>query len=358
VTELIRRRLLGAGACLAGAGLLGISTIKRASAATQIVITDPGGSSEVDFAKAYYEPFEKETGIKVAYAARPNLALGQLKAMVLAGRVDWNLTYLSDYLIEVAVAGNLLDKIDYSGFDKALLGQMLPGTITPYSAGGLMFATVMAHSNKTFAPGKGPKNWADFWDVKNFPGRRSMMGFGNGPMEQALLADGVPKDQLYPIDIPRALTKLDQIRSHIDVWTSSSAQQVQLMVNQEVDIIQGFANRLQSAINDGAPYTIVWQDGSYQGEQWVLPRGAGERPSALKFIEFALRPEPQAKAAGGDGTGPTNSHAIDFVPPELRPRLPTYPDNVSKMYRVDAKWLAENNDTLSARWTEWKAKAG
>lgn len=353
-----KRKLLRSGAALAGAGMLDMPMWERALAAGRLVIADPGGTVEASFANAFYKPFEQATGIKVAYGPQPNLALGQLKAMVLAGRVDWNVTFLTDYLTDVAIRENLLDKIDYSAMNKELLSEMLPGTVTPYSVGGVIFATVMAYRNAAFPGGAGPKDWADFWNVKAFPGRRSMIGFGNGPLEQALLASGVPKDKLYPLDLQRAFAELDQIRPYITVWSSSSEQQYQLMVNREVDVIEGFANRLQSAINDGAPYTIVWQDGSYEPQQWVLPRGAGARADSLKFIEFTLHARSQAKASGPDGTGPTNVRAIDFIPADLRPRMVTYPGNLEKMYRVNAEWLAENNNMLAEKWTAWKAHAG
>ena len=34
----------------------------------------------------------------------------------------------------------------------------------------------------------------------------------------ALVADGVPKDKLYPLDLDRAFKKLDEIKPHIKVW--------------------------------------------------------------------------------------------------------------------------------------------
>jgi putative spermidine/putrescine transport system substrate-binding protein len=349
-----RRQFLQGGLSVASAGALAGVTPRRAGAAGKIVVTDPGGSTQAAYITAYYKPFEQETGNTVAYAARPNLAMGQLKSMVLANNVEWDLTYLTDYLVELAVKDDLLEKIDYSKMDPKLLAEMLPGTAVTYMAGGGMFGTVQAHSTKKWPVGEGPQNWIDFWDVKRFPGRRSMIGFAYGPMEQALLADGVARDKLYPLDVKRALAKLDEIRPHVTVWTSSSAQQHQLLVNQEVDLIQGFANRIYSAITDGAPAEIQFQDGSINHEGWVIPKGSKNRELALKFIEFSL--DAKRQAASVTGSGPTNSRATQFLPEPLAKALPTYPENFAKMYRADAKWLADNQTELQARWTEWKAK--
>lgn len=329
---------------------------KASPASGRIVLTDSGGSTQQAAAKAYYKPFEEQTGVTVAFSARPNVAMGQLKAMVMANNVEWDLTSLTDFLIERAAKDGLLDEIDFSRMDKSLLDQMLPGTVTPYSAGGVMFGTVMGYDTRKFSKDAAPQSWADFWDVKRFPGRRSMIGFSYGPMEQALLADGVSPDKLYPIDIRRALAKLDEIREHITVWTSASAQQHQLAVNQEVDLIHGFASRIQAGINDGAPFAIQWRQGSLSSERWVIPKGAKNRDLVLKFIEFALDPKRQSIVSMITGNGATNSRAIDHMPPERARILPTHPDNLAVMYRTNAAWLAENQPELLAKWTEWRAR--
>ena len=62
-------------------------------------------------------------------------------------------------------------------------------------------------------PTGGPKSWVDFWDVKRFPGARGLC-INDSPRTLifALLADDVPADRLYPLDVDRAFKKLDQIK--------------------------------------------------------------------------------------------------------------------------------------------------
>ncbi|MGH7714641.1 MAG: ABC transporter substrate-binding protein, partial [Vulcanimicrobiaceae bacterium] len=82
-----RRAAIGCGAALAAASA--IPGLQRpALAAGQLVITDQGGASEEANTNAYYKPFEAATGTKMLYSARPNLSMGQLKAMVQAGHVE------------------------------------------------------------------------------------------------------------------------------------------------------------------------------------------------------------------------------------------------------------------------------
>ncbi len=346
---LSRRHMLNGGLVAAAASI----SPRAAFAQDRIVLTDPGGSTQASYAKAFYKPFERETGVQVAFSARPNLAMGQLKSMALSNNAQWDVTYLTDYLVELAAKDGLLEKIDYSKINPALVAEMLPGTVTPYLIGGSMFGTVQSYSTKKWPVGQGPQNWADFWDVKRFPGRRSMVGFGHGPIEQALLADGVPKDKLYPLDLRRAFEKLNEIKPHITVWTTSSAQQHQLLVNDEVDLLQGFANRIQSAMRDGASFEVQWQDGSVNHEGWVIPKNGKNRDLVLRFIEFSLDAKRQAEAVAG--VGATNSRATSFMPEAQARMLPTYPENFAKMYLMNAKWVAENQQELQARWTQWRA---
>ena len=55
----------------------------------------------------------------------------------------------------------------------------------------------------------------------------------------ALLADGVPADKLYPIDMDRAFHKLDEIKPHITVWWTTGAQPAQLLLDKEVVMATG-----------------------------------------------------------------------------------------------------------------------
>ncbi|ODV43375.1 hypothetical protein AWV79_17990 [Cupriavidus sp. UYMMa02A] len=46
---------------------------------------------------------------------------------------------------------------------------------------------------------------------------------GGAELEFALLADGVPKDKLYPIDVQRALKSLDRIKKNVVKWWDTGA---------------------------------------------------------------------------------------------------------------------------------------
>src|SRR3546814_12005440 len=72
--------------------------------------------------------------------------------------------------------------------------------------------------------GPGPQSWADFWDMKRFPGKRGMRRTPKYSLEFALMADGVPADRVYPMlrtpaGVDRAFRKTDETKPHV-VWRS------------------------------------------------------------------------------------------------------------------------------------------
>jgi putative spermidine/putrescine transport system substrate-binding protein len=119
----------------------------------------------------------------------------------------------------------------------------------------------------------GPSSWADFWNVQKFPGRRAMHKHPIDTLEQALMADGVPMEKIYPIDMDRAFKKLDEIKQHVDVWWTGGAQSTQMLQTGEVDMLPIWNARAQVIIEAGGSVAISWNQGLYGLEGWVIPKG-------------------------------------------------------------------------------------
>ncbi len=68
-------------------------------------------------------------------------------------------------------------------------------------------------------PGPEPATWADFWDVKKFPGRRGAKAGAEAQLEIALMADGVA-----PQDVYAALSQPGGMRRAIDKWGRGSSR--------------------------------------------------------------------------------------------------------------------------------------
>src|SRR5207237_6279025 len=112
----------------------------------------------------------------------------------------------------------------------------------PYVFASSVYSTVLAYRKDAFK-GDHPKTWADFWDVKAFPGPRSLRNHPVDNLEAALMADGLAADKLYPIDVDRAFKKLDAIHRHINVWWTTGQQPAQLLVDKEVVLATGWNGR-------------------------------------------------------------------------------------------------------------------
>src|SRR3546814_3337450 len=65
-----------------------------------------------------------------------------------------------------------------------------------YGVGTNVYSTVLAYRTDAFEGREAPKSWADFWNVKDFPGRRAIRRHPFDTVEEALLADGVPGDKV------------------------------------------------------------------------------------------------------------------------------------------------------------------
>ena len=189
------------------AGLLAATTAK----AGEMVFTSWGGTTQEAQTKSWAEPFAASSGIKVLQDGPTDY--GKLKAMVDAKNVTWDVVDVEmDFAIKAAKDG-LLEPIDFAAVPKADLD---PRFSNEHAVGSFYYSFVLAW-NKGAVSGE-PKSWADMFDTKKFPGKRTFYKWSApGVIEIALLADGVPADKLYPLDLDRAFKKLDTIKSDI-VW--------------------------------------------------------------------------------------------------------------------------------------------
>lgn len=71
-------------------------------------------------------------------------------------------------------------------------------------------------------------------------------------LEAALLADGVPMDELYPLDLDRAFAKLDTIKDDI-VWWTKGAEPSQMLSTGEADYALAWSGRIATAKDEGSP---------------------------------------------------------------------------------------------------------
>lgn len=312
-----------------------------------IVVTSWGGALQDALRAAMYEPFMRLTGCQIVEDTSDE---GKLRAMVEAGNVEWDVVDVGTEAVIPMGRLNLLEPIDYSAIDTK---DIFPELILEHGVGYYYYSTCLAYRKDKF-PDKPPNGWADFWAVESFPGARAFQKYAQwGPIEAALLADGVPMDQLYPLDIDRAFRSLDRIKPHISVWWEAGAQPAQLLSDGEVDLTDAWIARVQVVIEQGAPLGYTWNEGRLSSDSLVIPRGSKNVDVAKDFINFALRPEIQSRFAMMYPDGPANSRAFDSLPPERLPLLPSSPQNKELQVYPDYEWWADHLDEVVERFNTW-----
>ena len=115
------------------------------------------------------EPFGKLKKIDIAYASPTNYA--KIKAMVESGAPEWDLVDVGGRFIFQGRDQDLLEKMDFSIIDVSKIDK---AWVTDYGIFTSTGATVIAYNTRSFPEGKAPVSWKDFWNVKDFPGARSL----------------------------------------------------------------------------------------------------------------------------------------------------------------------------------------
>lgn len=346
---LTRRQMLMATA--GGAVAAGVSALpfRGSFAAERLTVADPGGPFKEAFSEGFYRPFEKATGVEIANIAREHQPTSQVQAIVETGSYSWDVVTITQAGQVLLGSRGLLEKLDWSGEH---MDDIIPEARTPVWMGTDVYATVLCYRADTYPDG-GPQSWADLWDVEKFPGRRALRRSPIDTLEIALLADGVSPDNLYPLDIDRALNKLDEIRPHINVWWTGGAQTSQLLQTGEIDMLPTWNGRAQTVIDGGEPVGIQWNQGLYSIEGWAIPKGNPRADLGREFIKFCADPERQAAYTAKLAYGPTNPKAYDYISEERAQFLPTAPANFERMILANQEWWGTHKEEAEQRFNEW-----
>jgi putative spermidine/putrescine transport system substrate-binding protein len=347
--------LAGAGAAAATATGPFVWTRKVGAAAGKVIIRTIGGAYEEANVKAIFEPFTKDTGIEIV---KVPATLGKLLAMFEAGNPELDIVDAGELGMLSLSQKGALEKLNYKGWKLANPDDL--DHRRDDMVANIYFSTVLAYNTQVFPTGKHPKSWAEFWDAKRFPGPRMLTDLGAGAidLEFALLADGVPKDKLYPIDLDRAFKSLDRVRPSIRKFWDTGALSAQMLADKEVVLGSIWNGRLQAIADKGAPVAIEWNEAALQVQFWGVMKGAKNAENAQRFIDFACQPQIQAAHAGFIPYGPTNRQAFKLIKPEVAARLPSSPEHKPKAFLHNARWWADNRSKVSERWSQWLLQKG
>src|SRR4029078_6847475 len=152
-------------------------------AQNSITVVNFGGANAAAQKKAYVEPFEKSGAGKIV-SVEYNGEQAKIKAMVETKKVTWDVVEVESPDVARGCDEGLFEKLDYAKI--APKGDFVPAAVTDCGVGIFVWSTVMAYNgDKLKTP---PVTWADFWDVKKFPGKRGMRKGARYNIEFALMA--------------------------------------------------------------------------------------------------------------------------------------------------------------------------
>lgn len=345
------KTLLGAAA----AASLSMGAIAPAAAQDQpITVVNFGGASGVAQKKAYFDAYEKATGgrvIQVEY----NGEQARIKAMVETKKVTWDVVEVEGPDINRGCDEGMFERLDWSQLNK---GDFMPDAVHECGVGTFVWSTVLAYNGDKLQGA--PSGWGDFWDVNKFPGKRGLRKGARYNLEFALMADGVPAGEVYKVlktkdGADRAFNKLTELKPHIQ-WWEAGALPPQFLVAGDVAMTTAFSGRIDAAQREGQNLKITWDGSIYDLDFWVMPKGGPNKDAAMKFIQLASSPEPQAEYARNISYGPTNTKALDVLDDKVLEQLPTSPANSKNALLFNAEFWADQGEALEKRFSAWAAQ--
>lgn len=307
-----------------------------------LTVVSYGGPYQEAQSEAFFQPFAAETGIQITEDSPTDYA--QLRSMVESGRPTWDLALVANDFGTSSDA-QYLEPIDYKIIDADAL---IPNAAQEYRVAADIEATVVAYRSDAF-DGQ-PDSWADLFDTQKFPGKRMFNKLvSGGALEAALLADGVAPDDLFPLDVDRALAKLDTIKDDI-VWWETSAQSQQLLASGEAAIGLAWVGRAVDAGKE-APVAINWNSWLQVDAFWVIPKGAPGADNAQKLLASLLQEAPQIRFTELSDYGPANAAAAANSAVQENPNRPT--NHLATQVGIDDEWWGENSKAVDQKFQEW-----
>jgi putative spermidine/putrescine transport system substrate-binding protein len=328
-----------------------------------LTIATWGGSYQSAQQKALFGPFEATTGIRIDtqfYTGDIAILNGDLVPDIIDMTMD-------DALL--ACEQNLVQRFNWSeilapspeGLEPEK--DFIAGALMPCGVAHLSYSTLIAYDERAFT-GEKPQRIADFFDVERFPGKRGLRKQPSAILEWALMAEGVPINQIYDLlstdrGMRLALRRLDSIRDHI-VWWDDPKEPEALLKSRQVVMSSGFNGRFFDARTRGDTITMIWDGQIIDWDVWVVPLKPKQANVAInKFLRQVTQSENMARLADHIPYGPSRLSALKRIGlhPQykisMRDHLPTAPHHLDRALFRDAKWYARTSALRKNRFWGW-----
>ena len=311
---------------------------------------DDGGYNWDMRTQFYLKPFMDETGVEIQhFVGQRNLA--KMKAMAQVGNLEFDMANELGTVSAAADKAGYLAPLDTTRLD--LSQHMFPEWVFPGTVAWQYYTGAIGYNAESLEGKPLPSTWAEYWDFETFPGRRGMLARPQDTLEQALLADGVAPQDLYPLDLDRAYASMDRIKPEVKIWITDTGQTIELLQNKEIDYTYTTSARVVAAQNNGVPLAMIEQ----------LPISPPQNVHIMKdtpvfdaCMQLAARFIENKDSGVGYftkqiGYGPTNKPTNDALPQEIRDKLPSR-DNTKAVW-LNIGWWSDNLEAVSERHKLW-----
>jgi len=314
----------------------------------KLLVSSWGGSFTAATQEELTNLFDQANGCATTIVDAP----GEIEAQHAAGNVTWDVVDSAEgadafYLWERGLIEPLPENV------KAVLEEnSVPGSVTDFGIQHSSISDVLVcNRNET---DNCPTTPAEFFDTSAFPGPRIMINDPLTAVVWALQADGVPADQIFPIDFDRAFNKLNSIKNDVRIWATAGDQQTQALASGEVIYGTIWNGRINPTREQGVELDVSWNGNVFRPAYNFVVKDAPNKEAAFAYLEwFAQSGEQQAKWAERTTYGVPSKDATLYLPEATSAVMPTNPDNLSKGVQVDLGWYLANVDELRDRWSEF-----
>lgn len=339
-----------------------------AAHSNELKIYTGAGAYKISQDKAFFEPFQQETGTKIDAESKTDL-LDLLKQWKSRSSAEADVINLTSFQAETACNEGLLTTLTQDNIEPGPRGlsierDFLANSLMDCAVPTTAWSALMVIKPRAF-PTKKPRSWKDFFDIKSFEGKRSLKKSARFTMEMALLASGVKDNDVYQVlgtlaGQKRAFRQLDKIKEQI-VWWADGREAIDNLNKDEV--VMGMANNgrlFHAIIADGLDVQLIWQGQIYDYDYWGVPLNSQRQVEALEFVKFATAPERLAAQSNWAPYGPMRSSSLRFVKEHeigkmhMGPYLTTTRTHFKRALKFnEGFWRSEAGKELSRRFEAW-----
>ncbi len=353
-------------------GAASFAVAATAMAETELVVVSWGGAYSKSQQNAYHLPYMKANpGIKIINDDSAPEAVAKLRAMNEVKNVTWDLVdavaadamRLCDEGLAIPIDPDkdLAPAPDGTPASKDFGDLIVSECFIP----NIVYSTTFGY--RTDKVKTKPTSVCDVFDLKKFPGKRSLEKKPINNFEWALLCDGVAPDKIYEVlgadgGAERALKKLGTIKSQV-IWWTKGAQTPQLLADGEVVMGSTYNGRLFSLIEEEKqPVAMLWDWQVFDLDGWIIPKGTKNLAAVKKFLRFATDTQRLADQAKYISYGPARKSSAPMVSKhatlgiDMKPHMPTDPNNAKTTLLYNYEFWADNQDDFTERFEAWLAK--